>query len=350
MAIDRVKAVELIEEAMGMGARCQPSCRILGISKRTFLRWRNDLGGEDRRSGPKEAPAHALSEEERALVLAVATSPKYRDLSPAQIVPQLADTGIYIASESSFYRILRSEQMVQHRERAKPVEHTRPSEHEANGPNEVWSWDITFLKSPIRGMFYYLYMVVDVWSRKIVGWAVHESESAELSKRMILNACKTEGIDPNTLVLHSDNGAAMKGATLLATLQQLGIVASFSRPRVCDDNPYSEALFRTMKYVPEYPALPFTSREDAETWVEQFVRWYNHEHLHSGIKFITPESRHAGADSEILRNRTAVYEQAKQAHPKRWSGGTRNWQPVETVILNKRKENTAETIPIERIA
>lgn len=187
----------------------------------------------------------------------------FRDLAPSQIVPILADAGVYLASESSFYRILREAKLLSHRGRAAVATHQRPTERVANGANQVWSWDITYLKSPVKGQFYYLYLVVDVWSRKIVGWAVHEVDSSDLAAALVREAVIREGVAPEALVLHSDNGGPMKGATMLATLQWLGVVPSFSRPRVYDDNPYSEALFRTVKYRPEYPQQPFVSLEDA---------------------------------------------------------------------------------------
>ena len=201
-----------------------------------------------------------------------------------------------MASESSFYRILREEKMLAHRGRSNPSVHSRPKEQAADGPGEIWSWDITFLKGPVRGQFYYLYLVMDIWSRKIVGWAVHERESADYAAGLIREAALREGVDERQLVLHSDNGSPMKGATMLATLQWLGIVPSLSRPRVPDDNPYSEALFRTVKYRPEYPSGPFQSLEEAKDWVGRFVRWYNHEHRHSAIRFVTPAQRHLGEE------------------------------------------------------
>jgi len=242
--------------------------------------------------------------------------------------------GIYMASERSFYRILREKKLDAHRGRAKPRQHKRPPELVASGPNVVWSWDITYLRTPVKGLFWYLYMVMDVWSRKIVGWAVHEVELDGLASDLIVKTCLGEGVDAGQLALHSDNGGPMKGATLLATLTQLGIMSSFSRPRVSDDNPYSEALFRTLKYRPEYPQGPFESLEAARSWVERFVQWYNHEHFHSAIRFVTPAQRHNGEDVEILRQRKEVYEEAKRRNPKRWSGKTRNWEPVGEVILN----------------
>jgi len=266
--------------------------------------------------------------------VAVANSPLIRDLPPSQIVPTLADAGVYLASEATFYRLLRQNRLLAHRGRARPRTHGRPSERIADGPNQIWSWDITYLKSPLRGQFYYLYLVVDVWSRKIVGWADHESESPDFAALLIREAAFREGVRPESLVLHSDNGGPMKGATMLATLQWLGIVVSLSRPRVPDDNPYSEALFRTVKYRPQYPDGPFESLQDARDWVGEFVRWYNHQHRHSAIQFVTPAQRHSGEHLAILKVRQEVYEEAKTERSNRWSGGTRNWTPLAEVVLN----------------
>jgi transposase InsO family protein len=267
-------------------------------------------------------------------VLETVNSPEYRDLSPKQIVPRLADAGTYLASESTVYRLLRECGLHAHRERSRPPTHSRPREHEADGANQVWSWDITYLPSAVRGQFFYLYMVEDVWSRKVVGWEVHREESMDLAARLFSRICAELGIDPRGLVLHADNGGPMKGSTMLATLQRLSVVASFSRPHVSDDNPYSEALFRTLKYRPEYPRGPFATLEAARAWVEGFVAWYNTEHLHSAIRFVTPDDRHYGREDAILSHRKLVYERARRKNPHRWSGATRDWNPIETVVLN----------------
>jgi len=340
---DRRRCIELVGEAAEAGARRNEACKILGISLRTLQRWEKEPKREDRRQGPKSEPKNRLSEAEKMLIIGVVTSPRFRDLSVSQIVPILADAGVYIASEASFYRVLRENKLLAHRNKAKPFRNLKPKEYVVTGPNQVWSWDITYLRSSVRGKFYYLYLVVDVWSRMIVGWAVHEKESAELASALILEACMRHGVDSEKLILHSDNGGPMKGATMLATLQWLGIIPSFSRPSVSDDNAYSEALFKTLKYRPEYPSAPFESLEESEAWVREFVQWYNFEHRHSGILFVTPSSRHYREDKLILERRKEVYEKAKQKNPIRWaSGRIRNWEPIPEVILNpsKHKEKT----------
>lgn len=334
--------VELIEEARAAGARLAPACRELGLDPRTIQRWRAQDIGDDRRHGPKTRPKNKLSDAERAEVLAVVNSPAYRDKSPKQIVPLLADAGKYLASESTVYRILKEENQLEHRSRAKAPQSRPPREHRAIGPNQVYSWDITYLRSPVAGMFYYLYLFLDVWSRKIVGYRVAEAEDGEVAAALLREICADETVDTDALVLHQDNGAPMKGATFKATMDALGVTASFSRPRVSDDNPFSEALFKTMKYVPEYPKKPFSSREEAEAWVSEFVAWYNHEHLHSSIGFITPADRHASRSDEIFKRRERVYAAAKRLHPERWSRETRRWSSDKIVVLNPTNETKDE--------
>ena len=214
--------------------------------------------------------------------------------------------------------------------------------HVATAANQVWSWDITYLPSSTRGRFFYLYLVEDIWSRRIVGFEVHEEESMELSAALVITTCKAEGVDPRGLVLHSDNGGPMRGSTMLATLNHLGIVASFSRPSVSDDNPFIESLFRTLKYRPAYPYRPFETVEQARAWVAEFVTWYNTEHRHSGIRFVTPNERHDGREDDVLAQRVRVYERARRKHPNRWSRGMRNWTPAPAVFLNPKRDQ--ETI------
>jgi putative transposase len=331
---------QLVEEATRSGARLAATVVAIGLSIRTFQRWHLQDDGADRRCGPRSGPSNKLAPAERQNIIEIANSPAFRDLSPKQIVPQLADQGVYVASESSFYRVLKADGLITHREPSRPATSRKPKEHVATGPCQVWSWDITYLKSPILGQFFYLYLIMDVWSRKIVASTVFLTESNDYSAMLFLKACLRLGINPEGLVLHSDNGGPMKGATMLATLQRLGVVPSFSRPQVSDDNPYSEALFRTMKYRPGYPNRPFSSLSAAQTWVDGFVDWYNTEHLHSGIRFVTPDDRHFGRERAILANRSSLYEKARLKNPNRWSKNIRNWNPVETVYLNP--EPTAE--------
>jgi putative transposase len=323
-----------IAEAQGDGARLAQACRVVGLSMRTIERWRNEPERGDGRRGPHHRPHNALSPAEEAQVVSVLTSSRYAGLSPKQLVPQLADEGLYLASESTIYRVQRRYGL-RAKKRAQSRTHvTRACTiHRATGPNQVWSWDITWLPTTVRGVYLRLYLVMDVWSRRIVGWRVSERESAELAAELVTQACR-EGNVGLGLVLHSDNGAPMRGSTMIATLQWLGVVPSFSRPHVSDDNPYSEALFRTLKHTPAYPRLPFADLGSAERWVTRFVNWYNGVHRHSGIRYVTPNERHYGKERAVLARRQDLYERARQANPERWTRSTRNWSPIGLVVLN----------------
>jgi len=340
-------AIDLVESAVTAGARRTRACQALGLDERTQRRWRQQQREEqrmvDRRgeAASLRTPSNKLSAEERQRILDVCHQPEYQSLPPSQIVPTLADQGVYIASEATFYRVLREadEQHARGRARA-PRQVAKPKGYRATAPRQTWSWDITYLAAVVRGTFYRLYMIEDIYSRKIVGWEVHEDESAEHAATLIRKACLSEGVRcESSLVLHSDNGGPMKGATMLSTLQRLGVVPSFSRPSVSDDNPYSESLFRTLKYTPAYPSKPFASVEEARAWVHRFVQWYNETHRHSAIRYVTPGQRHRGVDVDILEKRKRLYEAAKAKRPERWSGATRNWQPIEEVWLNPPKEH-----------
>jgi len=335
---------EHIAQACAEGARLGPACAAVGLSERTLQRWRKDgtAKGDGRSRAHRPAhtvriPANRLSQQEQAAVLTVANEPRFAHLSPHQIVPALADEGRYLASESTFYRLLRNADQLARRGRPKTPARVRPQPLAANGPNQVWSWDITYLASTVRGMFFYLYLIMDVYSRKIVGWEVYAEESAEHAASVFHKAHLREGVRADALTLHSDNGAPMKGATMLVMLQRLGVVPSFSRPAVSNDNPFSESLFNTVKGRPDFPDQPFASPEAARTWVAKFAPWYNNEHLHSALKFVTPAQRHRSEDTDLLAHRDKLYQAARAANPARWSGSTRNWQAPASVLLNPRK-------------
>lgn len=336
---ERQQAIVLLNESMAAGARQSQACEVLGLSERTLQRWQ--AGGTvrcDQRPLREYQPPHKLTEIERAEVLAVANSDEFGHLPPSQIVPRLADQGCYLASESTFYRVLREENQLTHRRSEQPVQvRAKPRAISATAPNQLYSWDITYLASAIRGQFFYLYLFLDIFSRKIVGWQVYEEESSALAGDVLRDLCRREGIQSEQLSLHSDNGSPMKGATMLATLQRLGVMPSFSRPSVSNDNPYSESLFKTLKYRPKYPLKPFANVTEARDWVTGLVEWYNHEHRHSAIRFVTPTQRHEGLDEDLLHNRKAVYEAARERNPQRWSGGIRNWKRIQTVQLNPDK-------------
>ncbi len=339
MSNERAEIIELINESLASGARQSQACKIIGISHRTLQRWKQSDHAQDGRIEANHEPANKLTAMERQRIIQTANKSEYADLSPGKIVPKLADEGVYIASESTFYRVLKEANQLQHRQKAKPDRQVKkPRALMATGPNQIFTWDITYLPTQVKGIFLYLYLVMDIYSRKIVGWQVHEEETSALASTLMIDICQREGIMPDQVTLHSDNGSPMKGATMLATLQELGVVPSFSRPSVSNDNPYSESLFRTLKYRPEYPEKPFSSLLSARIWVQGFVDWYNFEHLHSAIRFVTPVQRHTGEDIAILAKRKRVYEQAKLEKPERWSGEIRNWKPAAKVYLNPEKQ------------
>lgn len=331
----RSHVTELVSQAITAGARQDRACGVIGLSERTLQRWQREPLCPDQRPTRVQTPKNRLSEQERQQVLGVANSQEFGHLAPSQIVPRLADGGQYVASESTFHRVLKAAHQLGHRRPERPRQkRSKPRALCATAPNQIFSWDITYLPTPILGIYFYLYLFMDIFSRKIVGWQIYESESSELAGEGMRDICARENIAPNQVVLHSDNGSPMKGATMLATLQALGVVPSFSRPAVSNDNPYSESLFRTLKYRPQYPSRAFENLSVARQWVDTFVHWYNHEHRHSAIRFVTPHERHAGLDGALLDKRIDVYDAAKQRHPERWSGDTRNWNPVRIVYLN----------------
>jgi transposase InsO family protein len=250
-------------------------------------------------------------------------------------VPTLLDEVVYLGSESSFYRILKEHEQLNHRGRSQsPKQSNKPTSYTACGSNQVWSWDITSLASTLRGQFYYLYLFEDIFSRKIVGYEVHEKECGEHAAELIQRCMLREQCLHKPLVLHSDNGAPMKAQTMKAKLEELGVLSSYSRPSVSNDNPYSEALFRTLKYRSGWPSSGFSSLSVARDWAENFTRWYNNKHKHSKLNFVTPTQRHAGQDQGVLEKRELVLAAAKEMNPNRWSGEVRNCQPIGAVTLN----------------
>jgi putative transposase len=340
--------LSLIQEAVEAGARQSKACEVLGLTERTLQRWRRAPGGEDARRGPKTPVAHRLTEAEKDEALAIANRPEYRNLTPEAVVAKAADEGIYVCSERSLRRVQKERSQDAYRNRAKPATRVhKPREYAASEPLRVLSWDITYLnKAFVRGEFFFLYLYVDVWSRKILGWEVHEEQTSERAADLLRSIAAEHDLEAEATVLHQDNGAPMKGATFLATLDDLGITKSFSRPRVSDDNAFIESLFRHLKYAPSFPRRGFESLERARAWVADFVHWYNHQHLHSAIGYVTPDDRHHGRDIAILDARRHVYDQAQKRNPARWTGAPRRWGRPEIVTLNP--ERVVRTAPKEK--
>ncbi len=308
---------------------------MLKISVKTFERWRSD-GTQtlDKRKGAiRPIPAHALSEEEEQKILDICHKEEFSSLPPGQIVPTLADRDIYLGSESTFYRVLKKHNENHKRGRAKRTTKKSAPQLVASAPNEIWATDITWLPGPIVGMFFYLYAIVDIYSRKIVGYEVYEVESCENLKTTLSRAIsKLKGIKPQ--IFHSDNGSPMKGQTLMEFLYSLKISKTFSRPRVKNDNAHIESFFRTLKYFPAYPIQGFKDITEARVWVDDFMTVYNNVHLHSGINYVTPNQKYLGLDIEILKNRESTYLKAMVKNPTRWSRKkTRDFTPSGVTIV-----------------
>jgi putative transposase len=338
---DRQHISNLVEHARSAGARLADTAEALGISERTLRRWRaaEAAGNSDdqRVHAVRPKPANALSEQERQAILDVCHQPEFASRTPMEIVPELADRGEYLGSERTFYRVLRAHRQLARRGRARaPKPRRPPATHCARAPGEVWVWDITWLPAAVRGTYYRFYMIMDLYSRKIIASEVWESENAENSQTLIQRAVLAEQLVPvKTPVLHGDNGSPLKAGTVQLLMQNLGITPSHSRPRVSNDNAHAEAFFRTAKYHPTLNPEGFDSLDAARCWVHEFVQWYNTEHKHSAIGFVTPEQKHRGEDVSILAHRSVVYEAKRAEHPERWiKGKCRPWKPVVFTTLN----------------
>ena len=314
-----------------MGCRKKFTCDCLDIEYRTTLNWEK-YGTRDKRKGSGRKVGNKLTKKEEKEIIKIACQKHYCNLTPYEIVPILAEKGKYIASVRTFYRILKKEGLSAHRGKSKKSSNHTKIEIKATGPNQLLSWDITYLKTCIRGKFYYLYLVIDIWSRMVVGWEIHTEESSILAKELFEKLCCK--YDLKGAILHSDNGSPMKNATMADTLEKLGVTQSFSRPSVSNDNAYSESLFKTLKYTAGYPKN-FLSMEDAKEWVEIFVNWYNHDHRHSGIGYVTPYQRHTGKDIKIFQKRNEVFKNARAKNPERWSKKRKNWYQKKEVFLKK---------------
>ena len=328
-------AIELVKEAITAGARKLKACENIGISLRTFQRWSKECRADKRKGALKSIP-RKLSEEERRKVIETSCDKQFRDLTPHEIVAILAEKGIYLASERSFYRILNTENMLHHRSNSKPYSKTgKPDELKATGPDQVWCWDITYLRTPIAGLYYYCYMIKDIWTKDIVGWEVHDCEDVEIASNLFKKLKDKHSL--GGLKLHSDNGNPMKGATMIMTLYSLGVLPSYSRPRVSNDNPYIESLFKTLKYTAGYPGQ-FKDLFHARTWMANFVNWYNMDHRHSAIGYVTPAQRRSGEYKKIINTRNETMEQARKLHPERWGTKFRVWNATEEIFLNPNAE------------
>ncbi len=292
-----------------------PACRALGLSRATAYRHRSPRPAPERR--PRSRPPRALSDEERAQVLAQLHAERFVDASPAAVYATLLDEGRYLASQRTMYRVLAANAEV--RERRAQLRHPAYAAPEllATGPNELWSWDITKLKGPAKWTWFYLYVILDVFSRYVPGWMVATRESAALAERLIADSVAKQDIGPDQLTIHADRGSSMASKPVALLLADLGIAKSHSRPHVSNDNPYSEAQFKTLKYRPGFPAR-FGSLEDARAFCREFFSWYNEDHRHAGIGLLTPAIVHTGRAPDVQAARAVTLADAYAIHPERF--------------------------------
>jgi len=330
--------VRYIQEAIVDGARARKACEVVCISYRSFLRWKSGKI-EDARKGAAKHNPRKLSKKEQDAFYSLATDQRFRDMTPAQIVATLLDEGVYHASESTLYRIFRERKAnIRRSETRTPRTHTPPPGLIATGPNQVWTWDITWLKTDVKGLFLYGYVIIDLYSRKIVGWTIKDTEDPEHARDLFNRTIICEGTAPK--FVHADNGGPMRGITLRVFLNNLNVELSYNRPRVSNDNPYSESWFGTMKNHVTYPKF-FSGIQVAMEWFAGFVHSYNAIHRHSGIGYVTPVQRHIGEDKSILRQRRQVLRLAAKKSPERFVHGPRALQHVSEVYLNCRPPNAA---------
>jgi len=305
-----------IAEDLGQQVGLQRACAALEVPRSSVYRARQP------QPEPKPRPtlANALSADERAAVRDTLNSERFMDKAPRQVYATLLDEGRYLASVSTMYRVLREHDEVRERRDVRRHPAYKKPELLATAPNQVWSWDITLLRGPVKWSHFALYTVLDIFSRYVVGWLIADVQSSDLARQLIDTTAQRQGIEPGQLTLHSDNGTPMTGQPLTQLLENLGVVRSHSRPYTSDDNPFSEAQFKTMKYRPDYPDR-FADQEAARRWARSFFQWYNHEHYHSGLNLLTPASVHYGEADAIVQQRQVVMSAAYAAYPARFAHG-----------------------------
>jgi putative transposase len=331
-----MQAVEQLAPQVGIAAACEA----LGVSRASFYRQQQPSSIEPK---PRPRPTRSLSQAEQQKVLEVLHSERFVDQSPAEVYATLLDEGIYLCSLRTLYRILAEHEEVRERrnQRRHPV-YQKP-QLLATGPNQLWSWDITKLPGPGKYTYFHLYVILDVFSRYVVGWMVAHRESEILAERLIRLTCQKQQIQPQQLTLHADRGSSMRSKTVALLLSDLGITKSHSRPHVSNDNPFSEAQFKTLKYQPQFPKQ-FGSIEDARTFCHPFFDWYNHDHHHSGIGWLTPAMLHYGQAEHVVQQRQQVLLAAYLAHPERFVQGQPSPPSVPTEVwINPPQPNPQST-------
>lgn len=315
------------------------ACVAFGVSERSNRHRRQAADGRQRPRpavDPRQRRAHParLTDDEKQAIIAVLCEERFCDLAPAQVYTTLLDEGTYLCSERQMYRVLTERGLVRERRRGHVHHNYTTPRLVASGPNQVWTWDITALRGPTKGVRYFLYTILDIFSRKTVGWALHESESEKHSRRLIRETYKRYGIDPSTLTIHADRGGPMIAGTVAELLNELGVAKSHSRPRVSNDNPYIEAHFKTLKYRPDYPAR-FDSISHARAWCRTFFTWYNEVHYHSGIGYLRPADLHDGTHNVIIERRQTTLDAAAAAHPERFTKHPRPANAPKQAWINK---------------
>jgi transposase InsO family protein len=325
--------VQYIQDAVEDGARVKEACACIELSYRSFLRWKAGKTHDGRKGAVKSVPRKLSSAEEQAF-FDVANTQEFRDKTPGQIVASLLEKGIYHGSERTLYRILKKREALGHRQKRRaPTKSKKPQELIATDPNQVWNWDITWLPTRVKGIFLFAYVIIDIFSRKIVGWSVEIEESPELAAALFRRTINGQKAKP--VFVHADNGGPMKGLSLVALLTMLQVNMTYNRPRVSNDNPFIESFFGSMKGHVKYPKC-FEDVEHARIWFAEFVDWYNNQHLHSGIGYVTPAQRHSGQDLDILSERQKTLNKAYEMFPERFVKGTRELLGNRAVILHKK--------------
>ena len=307
-------AVTQLSNHVGVRSACESLC----VSRAGFYR-RQHARLHPPQQSIRPRPPLALSGSERQEVLDTLHSECFVDQAPPVVYASLLDEGRYLCSARTMYRILAQENEVSERRNQRRHPHYIKPELIATGPNQVWSWDITKLKGPAKWTYFHLYVILDIFSRLVVGWMVAHRESAELAKCFIRESCEKQSIEPQQLILHADRGSSMKSKSVAFLLADLGVTKTHSRPHVSNDNPYSEAQFKTLKYRPQFPQR-FGCLQDAQSYCRTFFDWYNTQHLHSGIAMLTPQAVHYGEADTILKHRTEILEAARMKNPVRFKG------------------------------
>jgi putative transposase len=333
-----IQSVEALGREIGMRA----ACLTLSVPRSSLYRQRKKISRSER--PVRSAPPRALSEQEREQVRQVLDCERFQNDPPREVYASLLDEGQYLCSWRTMYRILDAHQEVRERRNQLHRPNYQKPELLASAPNQLWSWDITKLLGPTKWTYFYLYVILDVFSRYVVGWMIALQEAAHLAEQLIAESCERQAIEPNQLTIHADRGKPMTSKTVALLLSDLGITKTHSRPYVSDDNPYSEAQFKTMKYRPDYPER-FGSQVDARSWAADFFHWYNYQHHHSGLGLICPADVHYGRAIAIINKRQAVLQTAYQKYPERFVQGLPIHPPLPEAVWINPPKDMALTLP-----